>query len=571
MIEAPQNTMKDRLLEIARQTNIIDPDALADFFAKQDDDKRIDQALLDAVYFTEEQVLKLFAELFGIEYAEQVKPTDVPAEFVALVPAPYAQRHSVVGIAKSDSMMTVAVSQPLSLYPLDNVGKMVHCAIKPALASRAVISTAIDTAYEQRVTVLEEVAEEVGAQSIDSLIGDVSSSEDLLDVVNRPPVIRLVNDILFRALQVRASDVHIHPHEQKVVVRYRIDDLMYDMLNLDYRILPVVVSRIKVMAGMDIAERRMPQDGHCSVKIGQREVDLRVSTVPTSFGERTVLRLLDKSTGIFNLEELGMGAADLKRVDSLLTRTHGVFFVTGPTGSGKSTTLYSFLQRIDTNEKNVITIEDPIEYRLEGISQIEVASKKGMNFVTALRHVLRQDPNIIMVGEVRDEETARMVIQSSLTGHLVFSTLHTNDSSSAVTRMLDLGVEPYLVSSSVVGVLAQRLVRRLCPNCKECVTADSARMQDLGLGFAAFEKVYQARGCEKCFHTGYRGRTGIYELMILDDDIRECIYNRETAGVIKKAALESSMTSLRMDGLRKVEEGITSLEEVLRVAHMDEE
>ena len=563
--------MKEKLLEIAQRTKIIDHDALADFFAKQtDEDQRIDQALLDSVFFTEEQVLKLFAELFGIEYAEQVKSSDVPPEFVAMVPAPYAQRHSVVGIAKSDSMLTVATSRPLSLYPLDNVGKMVHCAVKPALASRAAISTAIDTAYEQRVTVLEEVAEEVGTQSLDSLIGAVSSSEDLLDVVNRPPVIRLVNDILFRALQTRASDVHIHPHEQKVVVRYRIDDLMYDMLTLDYRILPVVVSRIKVMAGMDIAERRMPQDGHCSVKVGQREVDLRVSTVPTSFGERTVLRLLDKSTGLYGLEELGMGTEDLKRVDNLLLRTHGVFLVTGPTGSGKSTTLYSFLQRIDTNEKNVITIEDPIEYRLQGISQIEVATRKGMTFVTALRHVLRQDPNIIMVGEIRDQETARMVIQSSLTGHLVFSTLHTNDSAAAVTRMLDLGIEPYLVSSSVIAVLAQRLIRRLCPDCKQCVEANSEQMAQLGLGFAAFEKIYQPIGCEKCLHTGYRGRTGIYELMIIDDDVRECIYKRESAGVIKKVAQESNMTTLRMDGLRKVEEGVTSLEEVMRVAHMDE-
>lgn len=564
-------TMKDELLEIAQRTEIVDVKSLTDFFEKhQENGKRIDLALLDAVYFTEDQVLKLFAELFGMDYVEQIKPADVPTEFVAMVPAPYAQRHSLVGVEKTDCMMTVATSRPLSLYPLDNVGKMVHCDIKPALASQAVIGTAIDSAYQQRVTVLEEVAEELGAQSIDSLIGEVSSSEDLLDVVNRPPVIRLVNDILFRALQVRASDVHIHPHEQKVVVRYRIDDLMYDMLTLDYRLLPVVVSRIKVMAGMDIAERRLPQDGHCSVKIGQREIDLRVSTVPTSFGERTVLRLLDKSTGLYNLEELGIGAADLKRVDDLLVRTHGVFFVTGPTGSGKSTTLYSFLQRIDTKEKNVITIEDPIEYRLDGISQIEVASKKGMNFVTALRHVLRQDPNIIMVGEVRDEETARMVIQSSLTGHLVFSTLHTNDAAAAVTRMLDLGVEPYLVSSSVIAVLAQRLIRRLCPHCKECITTDSQHMLELGLGYGGLEKVYQARGCDKCFQTGYRGRTGIYELMIIDDDVRECIYKRETAGMIKKAALASGMTTLRMDGLRKVEEGITSLEEVLRVAHMDE-
>ncbi len=346
--------------------------------------------------------------------------------------------------------------------------------------------------------------------------------------------------------------------------------ILYDMLTLDARVLPVVVSRVKVMAGMDIAERRMPQDGRCSVRIGPREVDLRVSTVPTAYGERTVLRLLDKSTGVYSLDALGMAAYDHERIDDLITRPHGVFFVTGPTGSGKSTTLYSFLRRIDSSERNVITIEDPIEYHLDGISQIQVASKKGMTFVTALRHVLRQDPDVIMVGEVRDEETARMAIQSSLTGHMVFSTLHTNDASGAITRMLDLGVEPYLVASSVIGVLAQRLVRRLCQHCKQQVRSDSDQVQDLGLPYSGFEVVYQPKGCDKCFQTGYSGRTGIYELMIVNDDVRECIYHRRSAGAIKKAALETGMTTLRMDGLRKVEEGVTSLEEVLRVAQNDD-
>jgi len=365
--------------------------------------------------------------------------------------------------------------------------------------------------------------------------------------------------------------VHIHPYEQKILVRYRIDGLMYDMLTLDFRILPVIISRIKVMAGMDIAERRMPQDGRCSVKIGPREIDLRVSTVPTAHGERSVLRLLDKSTGVYSLDGLGMHENDLQRVDTMLQRNHGVFFVTGPTGSGKTTTLYGFLKRIDATEKNVITIEDPIEYQLDGISQIEVASRKGMTFVTALRHVLRQDPDVIMVGEVRDEETARMVIQSSLTGHLVFSTLHTNDAASAITRILDLGIEPYLVASSVIAVLAQRLVRVLCPHCKECVPADSEKISQLGLTFSGFERIYQAHGCDKCFNTGYLQRTGIYELMTVDDNIRQCIYQQKTANLIKKVALESTgMSTLRMDGLQKVEQGITSLEEVLRVAHTED-
>ncbi|MCK5271762.1 MAG: type II secretion system ATPase GspE [Sedimentisphaerales bacterium] len=563
--------MKQALIEIARKTNIADVRTLESFFDQNGDKgQRLDTALLGSGVLSEDQILRLFGEYLGLDFMEQIKPSDVPSEFVAKIPATYAQHHSLVAVKTEDSLMTIATSKPLSVYAMDNAAKLLGWSVKPVLATQAVINTAINTAYEQRVTVLEDVAGEVNANNIEGLIGEMANSEDLLDVVNRPPVIRLVNDILFRALQLRASDVHIHPYEQKILIRYRIDGLMYDMLTLDYRILPVVVSRIKVMAGMDIAERRMAQDGRCSVRIGPREIDLRVSTVPTAYGERTVLRILDKSTGIYTLENLGLSQRDFKRIDYVLDRTHGVFFVTGPTGSGKTTTLYSFLKRIDATEKNIMTVEDPIEYQLDAISQIQVASKKGMTFVTALRHILRQDPDVIMVGEVRDQETARMVIQSSLTGHLVFSTLHTNDAAGAITRMLDLGVEPYLVASSVAGVLAQRLVRKLCPECKEIVKAESEQMRDLGLGYAAFEHIYRNVGCEKCFNTGYFGRTGIYELMVVDDDIRQCIYQRKTAGAIKKAAVDSGMTTLRMDGLEKVEKGATSLEEVLRVAHTDE-
>ncbi len=370
--------MKEKLLEIARNTKIVDADKLQEFFAQHNGENRLDLALLDYGLFTEEQVLKLFGKYLGLDFLEQIKVSDVPLDFVEHVPAPYAQRHNLVAAGENGAVMTVATCDPLNLYPLDNVGKMTRRTVKAAFATRAAVSSAINAAYEHRVTVLEEVADEVDAQgNIEGLLTEITSSEDLLDVVNRPPVIRLVNDVLFRALQLRASDVHIHPLEQKINVRYRIDGIMYDMLNLDYRTLPLIVSRIKVMAGMDIAERRMPQDGRCSVKIGPREIDLRVSTVPTSYGERTVLRLLDKSTGLYDLEELGLNPAELKRIDAMLRRPHGVFFVTGPTGSGKTTTLYSFLRRINSIAKNIITIEDPIEYQLDGISQIQVATKRA--------------------------------------------------------------------------------------------------------------------------------------------------------------------------------------------------
>jgi len=573
--------MKDLLIQIAEQTALVDARQLAEFLeSSAESTERIDEILLNCPYFTEETVLRLFAEALGWEYLAEMSAASVPPEFIESIPANYAQHHYLIGIKGEDdgSVLTVVLSKPLDANILDNVSKMTGMAVKPAISTRTAITSAIDVAYEQRSTVIEEVAEELDSQNLDQLVDEVASSNDLLDVVNRPPVIRLVNDILFRALQLRASDIHVHPYEAKVQVRYRIDGILYDTLSLNRNVLPLVVSRIKVMAGMDIAERRLPQDGRCSVRLGQREVDLRVSTVPTSYGERSVLRLLDKSTGIFTLDELGLWKDDLEKFDSLLVRSHGVIFVTGPTGSGKSTTLYACLNRINSAEKNIITIEDPIEYQLEGISQIQVASKKGMTFATALRHVLRQDPDVIMVGEVRDIETARMAIQSSLTGHLVFSTLHTNDSAGAVSRLLDLGVEPYLVSSSLIAIMAQRLVRKVCPDCKEKYQPTTRELRGLGLlngqdepTDALQEKMefYVGAGCEKCFRTGYRGRTGVYELMLINEQIQDLIYARESAGVIKRAALKLGLQTLRMDGIRKVMAGITTIAEVLRVTQAD--
>ncbi len=566
--------MKDLLIQTAKRTGLVNAEHLAKVLEESQGRGRLDEVLLACPYFTEDVVLKLFAEALGWEYLGEISDRSVPREFIQAVPAVYAQHHYLIGIKpeQDNGELTVVLSRPLDTNVLDNVSKMTRMPVTPALSTRAAITSVIDTAYQQRNTVIEEVAEELDSQNLDQLVDEVAGSDDLLDVVNRPPVIRLVNDILFRALQLRASDVHVHPYETKIQIRYRVDGILYDVLSLNRNVLPLVISRIKVMAGMDIAERRLPQDGRSSVRLGQREVDLRVSTVPTSFGERCVLRILDKSTGVFALDELGLWADDLARLDSLLNRAHGVIFVTGPTGSGKSTTLYACLNRINSAEKNVITIEDPIEYQLTGISQIQVANKKGMTFATSLRHVLRQDPDVIMVGEVRDVETARMAIQSSLTGHLVFSTLHTNDSAGAVSRLLDLGVEPYLVSSSLIAIMAQRLVRRVCPDCQEPSTPTAHELDQLGLGTLQQNKdakFYVGRGCEKCFQTGYRGRTGIYELMLINDEIQELIYQRATAGSIKKLALQSGMQTLRMDGARKALAGITTVAEVLRVTQAD--
>jgi len=565
--------MKNLLIQAAKDSGAVDAELLAKYLEENaGDTRRIDEVLLSCPHFTEEQVIRLFAEALGLEFYPEIT-SQVAAEFVESVPAAYAQHHYLIAIRSEEDNgeLTVLCAKPLDTDAVDNVSKMTGLGVKAALSTRTAITAAIDIAYEQKATVIEEVAEELDSQNLDRLVDEVSTSDDLLDVVNRPPVIRLVNDMLFRALQLRASDIHVHPYETKIQIRYRIDGILYDVLSLNRNVLPLVISRIKVMAGMDIAERRMPQDGRCSVRLGQREVDLRISTVPTSYGERSVLRLLDKTTGLFGLNELGLWQDDLERLDTLLTRAHGVIFVTGPTGSGKSTTLYACLNRMNSTEKNVMTIEDPIEYQLGGISQMQVATKKGMTFATALRHVLRQDPDVIMIGEVRDQETARMAIQSSLTGHLVFSTLHTNDSAGAVSRLLDLGVEPYLVSSSLIAVMAQRLVRRVCPDCKEVYKPSARELRGLGLGpnYDGGTEFYMGAGCDKCFQTGYRGRTGTYELLLINEEIREMIYNRESAGTIKKAAVEAGLQTLRMDGARKAAAGITSIAEVLRVTQED--
>jgi len=571
--------MRDILIKTAQRTGILDADKLANFLDTNEQNGRLDDVILRCPFFTEELILKLFAAALGMKFLDDIPPKIIPDEFVEAVPAVYAQHHYLVGVKSDEDSdgITVVMSRPFDTDAVDNVSRMIGKPVTSALATKTTITSAIDVAYEQRSTVIEEVAEELDSQNLDQLVDEVATSDDLLDVVNRPPVIRLVNDVLFRALQLRASDIHVHPYEAKIQIRYRIDGILYDTLSLNRNVLPLIISRIKVMAGMDIAERRMPQDGRCSVRLGQREVDLRVSTVPTSYGERAVLRLLDKSTALYGLNELGLSREDLKTFDSLLTRTHGVIFVTGPTGSGKSTTLYACLNRINSAEKNIMTIEDPIEYQLGGISQMQVAAKKGMNFANSLRHVLRQDPDVIMVGEVRDIETARMAIQSSLTGHLVFSTLHTNDSAGAISRLLDLGVEPYLVSSSLIAVMAQRLVRKICPDCKQEYKPSPRELSELGLlnpetgddGRIAESKFYTGAGCDRCFQTGYRGRTGVYESLIIGEQIQDLIYRQESASVIKKTALNAGLNTLRMDGVRKVLAGLTTIAEVVRVTQAD--
>jgi general secretion pathway protein E len=429
------------------------------------------------------------------------------------------------------------------------------------LAETEAIQRAIDHAYQQQRPDVEGVIESIDTP--DELdVAAVAADGDLLDNATRAPVIKLVNGMLFEAARRRASDVHVQPLEDRLVVRLRIDGVLFDYLNPPGQLHDEIVSRIKVMGGMDIAEKRLPQDGRTTVRIGQRLIDLRISCVPTAHGERVVLRLLDKGARLYELTQLGMAADVLQRFEELIRRSHGMILMTGPTGSGKSTTLYAVLQRIDYRQLNVMTLEDPIEYHLPGISQTQVSSRKGMTFATGLRSVLRQDPDVIMVGEIRDTETARLAVQSALTGHLVLSTLHTNDAAGAVARLLDLGIEPYLVADSLLAVGAQRLVRLICPRCKEPGKPDPHEAAQLGLDGRA---VWHGAGCEQCGRTGYHERQGIFELLVVDERIRDLIHERAQASTVRSAGVAAGMRTLRQEGVRSVLAGLTTPAEVVRV------
>jgi general secretion pathway protein E len=509
--------------------------------------------------------LPSLAEALGIEYRQSLAGLTSSSEFVSRVPIAFARQNGVMGFVGEHERLLVALSDVRRWEQLQVVSRFIGRAVTPVLAPAIAISAAIDDAYQQRTGQAQAFIEKLDRTQVLAELQQLNSREDLLDVASRAPVIRLVNLILFEAVKINASDVHIQPYENNLVVRTRIDGLLYDAFELPKNIQEEVVSRVKVMGRMNIAEKRLSQDGRATVQIGQRIIDLRIASLPTSFGERVVIRLLDKSARMFELTELGMDPRTLAHFRQLISHEHGLILVTGPTGSGKTTTLYSALKQINSKEKNVLTLEDPIEYQLDGISQTQVSEKKGMTFASGLRSVLRQDPDVIMVGEIRDLETATMAIQSSLTGHLVFSTLHTNDAASAVTRLLDLGIEPYLVASSLIGVLAQRLVRRVCPDCGKPYNPHPSELEWLGIERRRTMQMRQGAGCAACRHTGYRGRLGTFELLMMDDDIRRLIQARATASEIKDAAIAAHMQTLRDDGIAKILAGITTIAEVERV------
>ena len=461
------------------------------------------------------------------------------------------------------------MNDPLNLQPLDDLAVFLGAPIEPVLSSEREIMAAINRFFDRETGSTEQVMQDLEGEDLGAIANEIEETDDLLDLASEAPVIRLVNSILTQAVRARASDIHIEPYERELKVRYRIDGLLYNTLTPPRRLQAAISSRIKVMANLNIAERRLPQDGRIRIRVGEKDVDIRVSVVPIAYGERIVLRILDKTSVLLGLEEIGMAEAAYSRYSRLIKRSNGIILVTGPTGSGKTTTLYGTLNKINAPELNIITIEDPIEYQLNGIGQIQVNPRIDLTFANGLRSILRQDPDIIMVGEIRDRETAEIAIQASLTGHLVFSTLHTNDAAGAVTRLLDMGVEAFLVSSSVIAIIAQRLVRIICRECRETYRPDLSLVKELGLdrlsetGFDGF--FYRGKGCTACLQTGYRGRSGIYELLVIDDDIRGLIVSGADSNVIRRKAIEQGMTTLFRDGVDKIVKGVTTVDEVLRV------
>ena len=461
----------------------------------------------------------------------------------------------------------IAVNNPACIQPMDDLIRILGCHdVKLVLSTKDAVLFAINISYDLSRDSAEQLVEDM-EENGSSIISEIEERADLLDDISDAPIIKLVNHIISQSVKARASDIHIESYRDSFKVRYRVDGILYDLLSPPKWVQPALISRIKVMAKMNIAEKRLPQDGRLDVKIGHQEIDVRVSTIPTSFGERVVLRLLDKSGSLISLSDLGLKSDKLDMLENLVRSPNGIILVTGPTGSGKTTTLYAVLSSINMPDINIITIEDPIEYQIEGINQIQVNPKINLTFANGLRSIVRQDPDVILVGEIRDKETAEIAVQSALTGHLVFSTLHTNDSASAITRLVDIGVEPFLISSSILAVVAQRLVRVLCEDCKEAHTPDELALRSIGFADDQFQKavIYRAIGCENCFHTGYKGRTGIFEMMILDSSLKSLILKTYDSNQIKIEALSRNMISLREDGVQKVLTGISTIEEILRV------
>jgi general secretion pathway protein E len=529
---------------------------------------RIGEILIQKKSLSEINLLKALGFQLGIDFLPTIPVDGLNTEFAEIVPIHFLKKYRMVPVITPGKTF-IAANDPLLFQPFDDLEllldlKGTDMVLAPYSSILAVINFAYDMSRDSAEQVIENMHDEESG-----LLMAIEGGGDLLDDTSDAPIIRLVNLMLSQAVKDRASDIHIEPSQTHLKIRYRVDGILYDMLSPPKYIQSALTSRIKVMAEMNIAEKRLPQDGRIEIRIGDKNIDIRVSTIPTAFGERVVMRLLDKTRIILSLTDLGMPQNNLKAFEGLIRASHGIILVTGPTGSGKTTTLYAALSTINRTDINIITIEDPIEYQIEGIGQIQVNPKIDLTFAKGLRSIVRQDPDVILVGEIRDLETAEIAIQSALTGHLVFSTLHTNDSASAVTRLIDMGIENFLVTSSVIAILAQRLVRVICDNCREEYEPDRESLESIGLTkeMLGGKPLYKGRGCPACLNTGYAGRTGIFELMLIDEAIQNLILKTSDANTIKQKAVKQGMVTLRRNGAQKVVDGVTTIEEIFRVTY----
>ncbi len=547
--------------------DLIYPDETADISAS------LTGRIIESGVVTEKELLTKMGERFNFPFKEEIKEDDIDLEILRKISLSYLKGMTVIPLKSDNGFLQIAMSDPFDINAIDDISLLLDTPVKAVLSPKSAIREAINRFYSRDAANTEDMIKELDTDYDGDVLASLSSlsdePKDLLDVANEAPIIKFVNTILFQAVKERASDIHIEPFDKELRVRYRIDGILYNTLALPRKYQAAVISRVKIMADLDIAEKRLPQDGRIKIKLAEHFIDLRVSVIPTSFGERVVMRLLDKTSILIDMDDLGLISSNFVMLKEFIQRPNGIILVTGPTGSGKTTTLYSALTRVNTPEKNIITIEDPVEYQLFGIGQIHVNPKIDLTFANGLRSILRQDPDIIMVGEIRDAETAEIAIHASLTGHLVLSTLHTNDSAGAVTRMLDMGIEPFLIASTLCGVIAQRLVRVLCKECKESYEPDDEELRDIGIVRSQLKdgKIYRGKGCPSCLNMGYRGRMGIFEIMRIDDNVKKMILERSDAGSVRREAVKGGMRLLRDDGVKKIINGITTIEEVLRVSH----
>lgn len=568
--QKPQNkNVNKKIGEILLKTTSLTEDQLNEALQLQKrDGGQLGEILIKKNFVLPNEILKALCAQLDLSFVDDLKPADIDVELVSQIPINYAKSKEALPIGKVDNTLIVAVSNPFNVTTLEDLRVLTNCNIQIVVSTSAKLQDAINKVYERATAnMITDIKDEFEESY------DLEGPIDILDASeNDAPVIKFVNSMIFRAVKEKASDIHVEPFEKEMIVRFRIDGVLYDILKQPKRPHSAIISRIKVMGNLDIAEKRLPQDGRIKIKLAGKDIDIRLSTVPTAHGERAVMRILEQSEKTMELPQLGFDAVAMDTIEKLIHKKHGILLVTGPTGHGKSTTLSAALSKLNSSERCIITVEDPIEYQIPGVNQIQVNSKIELTFARALRSILRQNPDVIMIGEIRDRETAEIAVNASLTGHMVLSTLHTNDAAGAAPRLIDMGVEPFLVASSLLGIIAQRLIRKLCTKCKVEYNPSDLELSEMGISRRdiAGKKIFKAVGCPSCSGSGYSGRTVAYELMVCDDDIRQLIIKSVDGGTIKKKAVDKGMVTLREDGIRKVLNGVTSIEELMRATQADE-